>query len=508
MNSGNISKDEKFEKIKNKYYFDCLKSDFILKKIFINLKRTKLLEIVNHNKKLQKRLNLNINDYKNYYELYSPIEIELIFNGDEYNKFINISNEEKGYYHIYFDNSKKDIENNNYNQKMDSKKISCKEGIIKKKSNNKLENLKSDFFFEKIINNSSKKRALEFLKYNKKAQRRTNFNIDDYKKYCESYSSIEIEIIPAKGKYGEFININEEDRSYYHIYFNNNKKTEIKGNILKKNKRVKLITIKIDCQVKSFKNLFYNCKCIEAIKFKQFARNNITDMSYMFYGCSSLKELNLSNFNTNNVINMSNMFYGCKLLEELNLSKFNTYKVTNMNLMFNECVSLKRLNLSNFNTSEVKDMSYMFCSCSLLDELDLTNFNTSNVTNIADMFYHCSSLNKLNISNFNTNRVINMSEMFRECTSLEKINLQNFNTGKVRNMNGMFYSCIKLKEINISSSFSCDNVPHIDGIFNECISLLNIPNIFNINNEIFSDDANDIDDPYSEVFDLYIKNKQ
>ena len=69
-----------------------------------------------------------------------------------------------------------------------------------------------------------------------------------------------------------------------------------------------MIKIKIDYQVKSFKGLFEGYNCIESIFFKQFYRNNITDMSYMFSGCSSLKELNLSNFNTDNVTNMNYMF--------------------------------------------------------------------------------------------------------------------------------------------------------------------------------------------------------
>ena len=67
----------------------------------------------------------------------------------------------------------------------------------------------------------------------------------------------------------------------------------------------------IDYQVKSFYELFDDCKCIESINFKKFYRNNITDMSWMFDGCSSLKELNLNNFNTNNVTGMSGMFFGC-----------------------------------------------------------------------------------------------------------------------------------------------------------------------------------------------------
>ena len=99
-------------------------------------------------------------------------------------------------------------------------------------------------------------------------------HVPHYKEYCENYSSIEIEVIPAKGKYGKFIDINKEDRSYYHIYFNNNKKDEIKRAYLKAGDKVSRIKIIIDYQVKSFKNLFKNCKCIELISFKKFYRNN------------------------------------------------------------------------------------------------------------------------------------------------------------------------------------------------------------------------------------------
>ena len=132
-----------------------------------------------------------------------------------------------------------------------------------------------------------------------------------------------------------FINISDEEKEYYHIYFDNSIE-EIKRNYLEENEKVKMIKIIINYPVKSFKELFQYCECINSIFFKKFYRNNITDMSYMFSGCSSLKELNLSNFNTNNVTNMRNMFYGCSLLKELNLSNFNTNNVKNMNGMFYE----------------------------------------------------------------------------------------------------------------------------------------------------------------------------
>ena len=183
----------------------------------------------------------------------------------------------------------------------------------------------------------TKKKKLEIVKYNKKIQNRINLSVKDYKEYSETYSSIEIEIIPAKGEYGKFINIKENDKLYYHIYFNDNKE-EIKNKYeIKEEDKVTKIKIIIDYQIKSFNSLFKWCECIESINFKKFYRNNITDMGGMFYGCSSLKELNLNNFNTNNVTDMRQMFKGCTSLEELNLNNFNTNNVTYMECMFYGC---------------------------------------------------------------------------------------------------------------------------------------------------------------------------
>ena len=176
--------------------------------------------------------------------------------------------------------------------------------------------LKSDYFLERMSNNMHKRKLLEIIKYNKKIQQRLNININHYKECCETYSSIEIDILPIPKKYGIFIYFeNEEDEKYYHIYFNNNKEEEIKRTELYEGENVSKINIIIDYQIKSFKNLFYYCQCVKSIYFKKFYRNNITNMSCMFYNCSSLEELNFSNFNTNNVTNMIGMFWECS--EEL-----------------------------------------------------------------------------------------------------------------------------------------------------------------------------------------------
>ena len=194
--------------------------------------------------------------------------------------------------------------------------------------------MKSDYFIQKFFDYIQKRRILKTIRYNKSIQKRINLNINHYKEYSEKYSSIEIDIIPMKGEYGKFINIKEEDKKYLHIYFNDNKKKEIKNTYLDEDENVSKISIIIDYQIKSFAELFFICRCIESIKFKKFYRNNVTDMRGMFSGCSSLKELNINNFNTVNVNNMSYMFYQCLSLKELNLNNFNTINVTNMSGMY------------------------------------------------------------------------------------------------------------------------------------------------------------------------------
>ena len=77
------------------------------------------------------------------------------------------------------------------------------------------EKIKSDYFLQKLYDNITKKKKLEIVKYNKKIKNRISLCVKDYKEYSETFTTIEIEIIPKKGKYGEFININKNDKLYY-----------------------------------------------------------------------------------------------------------------------------------------------------------------------------------------------------------------------------------------------------------------------------------------------------
>ena len=131
----------------------------------------------------------------------------------------------------------------------------------------------------------NKKKSLEIAKYSKKLQNKLNLSIKDYKEYSEIYTPIKIEILPTNKIYGKFININENVKSYYHIYFNDNKEKIKNKYYIDERDKVLLIRIIIDYQIKSFKNLFKYCKCIEYINFIKFNRNNITNMSSMFNEC-------------------------------------------------------------------------------------------------------------------------------------------------------------------------------------------------------------------------------
>ena len=85
-------------------------------------------------------------------------------------------------------------------------------------SNNQLRNLKSHYILKIIFEYMTERKSLETIRYNKNIQKRINININHYKAYSEKYSSIELDIIPMKGEYGNFININEEDKKYLFSY--------------------------------------------------------------------------------------------------------------------------------------------------------------------------------------------------------------------------------------------------------------------------------------------------
>ena len=88
----------------------------------------------------------------------------------------------------------------------------------------------------------------------------------------------------------KFINIENENKESYHIYFNDNDNEE-KRYTIKKEEKLTKIKIILDYQIKSFAKLFLGCRYIKSINFKKFYRTDIADISYMFSGCKLLKEI-------------------------------------------------------------------------------------------------------------------------------------------------------------------------------------------------------------------------
>lgn len=270
---------------------------------------------------------------------------------------------------------------------------------------------------------------LKLCKYNKKLQERIGLSINDYKKY----NQIEIELILKDdynielkkypdSEYNKIIN-RIENKSFYHIYFDEGKE-EINRDYLTQYDKVSKIKIILDMEITSLKNLFKDCHYIQEIKVSKFNRINILDMSSMFYNWRGNK-LDISKLKTNNTTNLQNMFYNC-FLEELDVSNFKTDKVINMSGMFECCRDLKKLDLSNFKTDNVKDMSCMFQFCSKLKELDISNFNAVNAEDMEKMFWDCCSLEKIDISKLNlTNKCIDSMFVFCSKNLIQMVKKQN-----------------------------------------------------------------------------------
>ena len=108
MESNNLVSEEKPEKkqIKSLAKYRKIKTDYFLQKVFDNLKKKRTLEIVKNNKNIKRRLNISFNNYKEFSDKYSSIEIEIKPAFNKFGKFINIKEKDEKYCHIYFNNNK------------------------------------------------------------------------------------------------------------------------------------------------------------------------------------------------------------------------------------------------------------------------------------------------------------------------------------------------------------------------------------------------------------------
>ena len=133
----------------------------------------------------------------------------------------------------------------------------------KMKDNNLLNNVKSIYVLKQIFDNTKQKKLLYLIRYNKNTQNKLKIGINDYKEFIK----IKIEIFPfCRNDRNYIIDRKEKDKSYYHIYFNDDK-NEINRDYFTRDDNIKKIKIVIDKEVKSFEKLFYGSSwydnCIE-----------------------------------------------------------------------------------------------------------------------------------------------------------------------------------------------------------------------------------------------------
>ena len=276
-----------------------VKNNFILKKIFDNLKHNILLNIIRYNKGLQNKLNKDINDYK---DLLS-IEIDIIPVREKIgnSKFIHIDEKESytSFYRFYLNDNKEETKKNYIEEKDKVTKIKV---IIDYQKKSLKEQFKECEFIKEIY----------FIK-------------------CNNKNIIDMSYMFSGCRFLQKIDFSN---------FNTNNVIDMSGMFNRCHRLYNVNFSKLNTnKVTNMSHMFHGC-------------------SYFL-----LKELNLSNFNINNVTNMSHMFEECTFLEVLNLSSFNTSNVSDMSYMFSNCDALEKLNLSSFNTEKVTDMSNMFyCS--------------------------------------------------------------------------------------------------------------------------------------------------
>ena len=252
----------------NKICIIDIKSNFILKKVIDHLPRHKLLKLINHSKKVQNRLNKNINDYKN--EFYKII-IEIIPLEYSKGKILYSTKQNRSHYHIYLNDDKVETKRKNITKAEKINKIILEIDYD-------IKSLK-DLFRERLYI-----KKINFIKFNRDDITDMSFMFYG----CEFLEEINF----SKIKTNNVTDMNSMFKDCKALkalnlsYFNTNNVTNM-----------------------SF--MFSWCSSLKELNVTNFNTSNVIYMDGIFDGCELLKELNVSNFNTNNVINMKYMFACC-----------------------------------------------------------------------------------------------------------------------------------------------------------------------------------------------------
>ena len=234
--------------------FINLKTDYFLKLIFNNLERKRIINITKYNKNIMKRINININDYKEYSEKYSSIEIEIKPVNNKYGEFIDCNKDYEKYYHIYFNNTKEEIKRNCINKDEEIK-------LIKIIIDYKVDSFHGLFSYSDCIE------SIYFIKFY-----RNNINTMSFMFYkCSSLKGLNLK------------NVNTHNVTKMDSMFSGCSSL----------KELNLNNFNTH-NVTDISYMFCECSSLKELNLNNFNTNNVINMSYMFNKCQSLKELNLT----------------------------------------------------------------------------------------------------------------------------------------------------------------------------------------------------------------------
>ena len=206
--------------------------------------------------------------------------------------------------------------------------------------------------------------------------------------------------------------------------------------------------------------------------------SNVQDMRYMFTNCINFN-CDLSKWDVSNVETMRRTFLRCEKFTGKGLSEWNIRNVKEISGMFCRCESFdgKEIENWNINNGKIKSLNSTFKRC-INFNADLSNWDVSNIEEMENTFEKCKSFEGKGLEKWNTKNLEDLYEMFVDCEKLQA-DLSNWSTKKMKDMGYAFERCEKL---------NCDfnkwkidkKITDIDGAFDGCISLKNIPDWYEV----------------------------
>lgn len=153
--------------------------------------------------------------------------------------------------------------------------------------------------------------------------------------------------------------------------------------------------------IKNLKGMFYGCSSLISIKSNSvWGIGDVEDLSEMFTGCENLVSLstNMSSWKVKNVKTMKNLFYNCKALENLpDISKWAISNVTKLSRFFYSCEILIILpDISKWDMNKNENIDCMFYNCNKLSKIpDISKWELKENPKNINMCINCSSLTSL-----------------------------------------------------------------------------------------------------------------